>query len=59
MRVVVDVKAPVIFPTAAFAEADVLDSAALPSESAFEREVIDLPAVVRASPNRSLPWEIA
>ena len=28
-------------------------------ESALESEVIGLPAVVRASPNRSLPWEIA
>ena len=55
MRVVVDVKAPVIFPTAVFAEADVLLNAALPSESALESEVMDLPAVVRASPSRSLP----
>ena len=59
MRVVVDVTAPVSLPMAAFAEADVLASARLPSESALESEEMELPAVVRASPSRSLPWEIA
>ena len=59
MRVVVDVTVPVSLPIAAFAEADVLVSARLPSESALESEVIELPAVARASPSRSLPWEIA
>ena len=39
--------------------ADVLVSARLPSESALESEATELPAVARASPSRSLPWEIA
>ena len=38
MRVVVDVTVPVSLPIAAFAEADVLVSARLPSESALESE---------------------
>ena len=59
MRVVVDVIVPVSLPIAAFAEADVLVSARLPSESALESEATELPAVARASPSRSLPWEIA
>ena len=59
IRVVVDVTAPVSLPIAAFAEADVLVSARLPSESALESEATELPAVARASTSRSLPWEIA
>ena len=59
IRVVVDVTVPVSLPMAAFAEADVLVSARLPSESALESEATELPAVARASPSRSLPWEIA